>query len=79
MSTRFEQTNAARDTLEGLVDQHGVQRVVELLSEVCGEKSNHVRDNWQDEPLARRWYRMSALLDRTATRLRPDSIAAGGR
>jgi len=43
------------ETLEKLVDSAGLQGVLMALSEICGEKAEHVRTNWQDKPLARRW------------------------
>lgn len=35
-------------TLEAMIDQHGLLRVVTSLSLICSEKAEHIRDNWQD-------------------------------
>jgi hypothetical protein len=43
--------------LEELVDSTSVSDVLQMLSEIYFEKSEHIRDNWQDEPLARIWER----------------------
>jgi len=42
-------------TLEKIVDSASLQGVLMALSEICGEKAEHVRSNWQDRGLARRW------------------------
>ncbi len=43
------------ESLEKLVDGASLQGVLMALSEICGEKAEHVRTNWQDRGLARRW------------------------
>ena len=44
-----------RDHLEALIDRCGLSSVLMALSEICGEKAEHIRSNWQDEALARDW------------------------
>lgn len=44
-----------RETLEGLIDATSVVAVMQALSEICSEKADHVRTNWQDAKLARMW------------------------
>ncbi len=41
--------------LETLIDRCGLSSVLMALSEICGEKADHIRSNWQDEHLARDW------------------------
>ncbi len=41
--------------LEAIIDASSLQGVLMALSEICGEKGDHIRANWQDKPLARRW------------------------
>lgn len=41
--------------LEALVDGASLQGVLMALSDICGEKAEHVRTNWQDRGLARQW------------------------
>lgn len=53
-------------TLEGIIDSIGLQRTVELMSEICSGKAEHVRTNWQDRALARTWERASTYLQRMA-------------
>jgi hypothetical protein len=44
-----------RDTIETLIDRCGLSSVLMALSEICGDKAEHIRSNWQDEILARDW------------------------
>ena len=41
--------------LESLIDQYDLARIIESLARVCFEKGEHIRSNWQDEPLAEAW------------------------
>jgi hypothetical protein len=53
--------------LELLVDGLGLHRVVELLAEVCHEKSEHMTSAWQDEDGARLWRRAARALERATS------------
>jgi hypothetical protein len=55
--------------VEQAIDEFGLQRVVESVAWVCGEKSAQVESNWQDKPLAGKWARHGALIDRVAYKL----------
>jgi hypothetical protein len=55
-----------QSTLEGMVDTYGLNLVLEMLSEICGEKGEHLRANWQDEIAARRWDKAARRLDKQA-------------
>jgi hypothetical protein len=50
------------DTLEALVDAAGIEAVVQGLSEICGAKADHIREAWQDAPLAKRWATLEGAL-----------------
>ena len=41
--------------LEGLIDRRGIQMVLQQISEICGAKSEHIAENWQDTILAKQW------------------------
>lgn len=59
------------DTLESLVDkQGGIYDVLDGLSTIAGEKADHLRTNWQDEPAAKRWERLGRRLDRFAVSIK---------
>jgi hypothetical protein len=40
--------------LEGLIDRYGIDQVLEMISEICGEKAVKLA-NWQDTARAKRW------------------------
>lgn len=44
-----------RNTLEALIDAANLGAVVCALSEICDAKAEHIREAWQDEPIARQW------------------------
>lgn len=56
------------ETLESMIDKHGLLHIITGLELVCGDKAEHLRVNWQDKVTARAW-------DRVANRLR---VAAEG-
>ena len=41
--------------LENLIDGLGLQCVLEMTSQICYLKSQHVEENWQDTHLAKCW------------------------
>ena len=41
--------------LEELIDKHGLRAITEELALICYEKSQHLRENWQDETAAKKW------------------------
>ena len=44
--------------LETLVDRCGLSFVLMELSEICGGKSQHLAENWQDASAAKDWATM---------------------
>ncbi len=53
-----------KDRLEQMIDGSSPQAIVDALAEICGDKADHVRSNWQDEPLAKVWEKVGSVLDR---------------
>lgn len=49
------QHNIDVDALEAMIDRIGLPAVLDLLGEVCSAKADHIRENWQDSPLAESW------------------------
>ena len=43
------------DSLEGLLDKTTLQDFLETLAEICNEKADHLRANWQDNATAKLW------------------------
>ena len=58
--------NAVRSDLEQWIDSIGLRAVLELLSEVCHEKADHLRVNWQDESAAKGWERDARRIEACA-------------
>ncbi len=57
-------------TLEQLVDQHGLPAILVMLTEICGEKADHLRTNWQDAVTAKDWQKAGRLLDSASMRIK---------
>lgn len=45
----------SRAVLERLVDASTLGAVLTELAEICALKAQHIRETWQDDPLARQW------------------------
>jgi hypothetical protein len=41
--------------LETIIDQNSLTEVIEALINICGEKADHLRSNWQDTTQAKEW------------------------
>ena len=50
--------------VEGLIDSAGLGRVITAFAEICYEKAEHIRENWQDNVTARSWERVGNQLGR---------------
>ena len=60
------------ETLEELIDKHGLTHVVNTLAVVCLEKAEHLRANWQDSTTARVWETDGKTLTKAAHSIRSD-------
>lgn len=47
--------NLTKADLERMLDEGGYDWLVMTLQEICYEKADHIRSNWQDEKLAKSW------------------------
>ena len=61
------------ETLEAMIDKHGLGHVLTGLELVCREKADHLRHNWQDSGLAKEWDRQAKKLAALAAAL-PASV-----
>lgn len=61
--------NEIKRELEAFVDASSLASVIQLLTEICDEKAMHIKENWQDYPLAKTWERDSAALWTASTKL----------
>lgn len=50
--------------LERLVDEHGLDHVLDSLATLCVMKAAHLREAWQDAGTARVWDTASRKIDR---------------
>ena len=56
------QTENISDTLEQMIDKHGLLHVICALDLICNEKSEHILVNRQDKATAKPWERASNAL-----------------
>ena len=56
--------------IEQFIDKYSLAKVCDMLAGICGEKANHIYENWQDEPLGRKWDRAGEQLHNLATKFR---------
>lgn len=49
--------------IEEMIDNHSLRYVRQLIAEICFEKSEHIRSNWQDYGLARSWAKLGEAYD----------------
>jgi len=54
--------------LEDMIDTYGLEAVLDALGEICDEKAEHIRSNWQDSVTARPWNLIAARLWRETAR-----------
>ena len=59
----------ASETLESILDQYTMTTMIDFLASIADAKAEHIRSNWQDEPLARMWERLSKVLDKSMERV----------
>jgi len=52
------------DDLERMIDEHGLQAVLDALTDICWGKAEHLRTNWQDAASAKGWDRAALGLGR---------------
>lgn len=63
----YAQMNQAdKDELEDLIDRATLSQVLDALADICGDKGEHLRSNWQDTIQAREWERMGSRLSALA-------------
>jgi hypothetical protein len=44
-----------KDDIKTMIDGMSLSGVLEILSQVCYEKAEHLRTNWEDPDTARAW------------------------
>ena len=51
----METQPTVKDTLEQFIDGSSLFAVLEMIQVICEEKAQHIRENWQEDALARDW------------------------
>ena len=62
--------DAVKEQIEAIMDKHGVVRTLEMIAEICAEKADHLRSNWQDDVSATEWDLISSAVDSAVERVR---------
>ena len=56
------QKSIDQETLEGFIDRYGLNRVLDMMAEITGQKIGHLVENWQDTNQAKAWDRACGVL-----------------
>jgi len=51
-----------KEKLEAIIDTFGLFTVLEAISDICGDKAEHIELNWQDVTLAQTWDKAAAAI-----------------
>ena len=57
-------TSDTKNVLESMIDETSLYAVLDAICDICHEKADHIRCNWQDEATARPWADCSQRLQR---------------
>lgn len=52
--------NERLDLIETIIDEQDLTGLMDLVSEVCSAKADHIRMNWQDDITANHWDGLAA-------------------
>jgi hypothetical protein len=65
--------------LEDAIDATSLAHVLELVSDICYEKSQHIQESYavsrSTDPLARAWYKASARIQECASNPRVSAVS----
>jgi hypothetical protein len=56
--------------IELIIDQVGLSKFLFKVSEICHEKADHLRTNWQDANAAREWDADAKAIEKLAAKIR---------
>lgn len=66
MSNEYRNVPVAQYTLEEIVDAHGLAWTLHALADMCRDKADHLRINWQDKDTAYAWDRAARTVENAA-------------
>lgn len=56
-------TRELLNELEQIVDKSNLSTVLNVLSEICYEKEDHLQSNWNDANTAKLWHNAGKIID----------------
>ena len=75
MSNIAEAKKQYKNLAEEAIDAYGLQRTLELIAEICWEKAEHIRSNWQEPDMAVVWERASQIILRASINRTIESLS----
>lgn len=57
------------DQIEAIIDRTSVVEVLALIADICSEKADHIRSNWQDRRTAAVWDRAARTVIAAANKV----------
>ena len=61
--------------VEDLIDRLTLRGLLDLVAQVCHEKADHLRANWQDETAGHAWERAEQIIDKMTTNPRVKAVS----
>lgn len=56
-------------SLEELIDANSVKDVLDAVVRICEAKAEHLRENWQDQNMAKVWTKTAVLIEHAHDRI----------
>ena len=60
-----------REALEDLLDANSLDDILELLSDICHDKAEHVSSMWQDDNLSKCWIKNAEIINKMREKIIP--------
>ena len=67
-------TKKLNETLESLVDKHGLLEIVVALELICMDKADHIATNWDDKPLEKAWRKADSAFHNLAVQIQNGGV-----
>lgn len=58
-----------KDAIETIIDRTGVCATLEMVAQICSEKSSFIEETWQDATLSFQWEEVSKAVQQLADML----------
>lgn len=66
MNTALQTYRDDMAQLERIMDTYGLEGLLYAISDICADKAEHIRSNWQDNITARYWEHRHIRVTRAA-------------